>query len=169
MFVPFLSLRECPWKWPDQGAYLTSKALSLSPCKASWALLRQGVVVGILLWSVKQHLSVGDTQRRRRDLFCFGLYGFIERSDEDVIGNRTRAGSDMQQRAPGRDSNLGPLQRGHSLCSTNWVKQLPRMRDFRRHTYSLIVGVVILKATPQMHKQTTHLCTAVKIRKVVFL
>lgn len=56
---------KCPWKWPDLGAHLTSEALSLSPGKPSWALLRQGVVVGIFLWSIKQHLSVGDTQRRR--------------------------------------------------------------------------------------------------------
>lgn len=64
MFVIFIPLRKCPWKWHDLGAYLTSKALSLSPSKPSWALLRQGVVVGILLWSVKQHLSVGDTENR---------------------------------------------------------------------------------------------------------
>lgn len=65
MFVPFVSLRECPWKWPDPGACLTSEALSLSPCKPSWALLGQGVVVGVFFWSVKQHLSVGDIQRGR--------------------------------------------------------------------------------------------------------
>lgn len=40
-------------------------------------------------------------------------------------------GSDMQQRAPGGESNLGPLQRGQSLCtwdarSTNWAKWRPQ-------------------------------------------
>lgn len=68
MFVPFLSLREMSLEI-NLGAYLTSEALSLSPGKPSWTFLRQGVVVGIFLWSVKQHLSVGDTQRRKvRDL-----------------------------------------------------------------------------------------------------
>lgn len=30
---------------------------------------------------------------------------------------RERRGRDTQQRAPGRDSNPGPLQRGQSLCA----------------------------------------------------
>ena len=39
-------------------------------------------------------------------------------------------GGDMQQRVPGLDSNMGPLQRGQSLCtwdarSTNWANVRP--------------------------------------------
>ena len=50
-----------------------------------------------------------------RNIFlAFILIGQLE----DTIGNRLRErGSDMQQRAPGRDSNLGLLQWGQSLCT----------------------------------------------------
>lgn len=47
-----------PWTWP--GTPLASQALSLPPGKASGPLLWQWVVVGVFLWSLKQHLSVGD-------------------------------------------------------------------------------------------------------------
>ena len=56
---------------------------------------------------------------------------WLSRSDEDLIGNKMRErGSDMQQRDPGLESNLGPLQRGQSLCtwdarSTHRAKQHP--------------------------------------------
>ena len=39
------------------------------------------------------------------------VYGFIDRSAEDMIGNRERErGSDTQQRDPGLESNPGLLQ-----------------------------------------------------------
>lgn len=60
------SLRgKCPRVWLHLRSYLTSEALSLSPGEPPRALLREGVVVGIFLWSIEQHLSVGDVQERR--------------------------------------------------------------------------------------------------------
>ena len=63
--------------------------------------------------------------------FFWPLYGFIDSSAEEMTENRMRErGSDRQQRAPGRDSNPGPLQRGQSICTldacpTNCAKQCP--------------------------------------------
>lgn len=51
--------------WP--GTPLASQALSLPPGKASGSLLWQWVVVGIFLWSLKQHLSVGDNNESFSD------------------------------------------------------------------------------------------------------
>ena len=47
------------------------------------------------------------------------VYGFDRKQDE-----RER-GSDSQQRAPGRDSNPGPLQRGQSLCTWDTLPTEP--------------------------------------------
>lgn len=46
-------------------------------------------------------------------LFIVGLYmTFIYGTAQEMTGNRMRErGNDTQQRAPGRDSNPGPLQR----------------------------------------------------------
>ena len=60
--------------------------------------------------------------------FFVPLYCFLDTIAEEMTGNRMReGGSHRQQRAPGQDSNPGPLQRGQSLCtqdacSTNWAK-----------------------------------------------
>lgn len=51
-------------------------------------------------------------------VFLGPLYGFTDRSDEELTGNRMRErGSDMQPRDPGRESNPSLLQRGHSLST----------------------------------------------------
>ena len=59
-------------------------------------------------------------------IFFLAFYGFIDRSAEDMTGNRERErerGSDTQQ----RDSNPGPLQSlgTWGTCSTNWAKWRP--------------------------------------------
>ena len=50
------------------------------------------------------------------------FYGFIDRTAEDMTGNRDRErGSDTQQRDPGWELNPGPLQRLGTWDAFGWL------------------------------------------------
>ena len=73
-------------------------------------------------------------------LMLFGgrFYGFIDRTASEMTGNRWPSRNDTQQRAPGRDSNPGPLQRGQS-CSTNWANGSNYVDSvYRMHWHELL-------------------------------
>ena len=72
------------------------------------------------------------------DIF-FPFIGLIDSTAEDVTGNGMR--ETCSKGRPGHDSNLGPPQRGQSLCtwdacSPNWAKRRPTWSHFI-HVYSM--------------------------------
>ena len=71
------------------------------------------------------------SSRARLLWFIYFFYTSIAQYSWRYIGHRMREGGcDTWQRAPGRDLNPGPLQRGQSsctwdTCSTSWAKRRP--------------------------------------------
>ena len=81
-----------------------------------------------MIWNVKHFLP--------DKIFFLGggaFYGFIDRTAEDMTGNKEReGGSDTQQRDPCRKSNPGPLQSlgTWDAHSTHWAKRRPTRSSF---------------------------------------
>ena len=89
-----------------------------------------GMASWFLPWQCTYCTAKTRDNRRFRMVFCWPLYGFIERTwgmsyEVQKTGWERRG----WHAAPGRESNPGLLQRGQSLCtwdarSTHWAKYL---------------------------------------------
>ena len=83
-----------------------------------------------------------------KSLFYFlgFFYGFIDRTAEDMTGNRERErGSDTQQRDQGWKSNPGPLQSLGTWAarSTHWAKRHPKSLFLTSESMSLYVNCLL--------------------------
>ena len=111
-----------------------SFAVCLVDCQ-SFSLNMTAMAVISILW--------GDTNSTFLKYTFFGLLALLTEQLK-TCQETGWEGSDKQQRAPSRDSNLGPLQRGQSLCtwdtcSIHWAKQRPLIALFcnQKHKFSL--------------------------------